>query len=905
MLELIFQGFIEWMYSLVLECWEYFSASLLDIMSLDLAYIKSHVPVIDDILSVLLAVGWALLLGNLVFQAMKSMASGLGFEAEDPKILFGRTFVFAFLLVGSPQICEIGLNLTANVMALLKLPDAIDVHLVDAGIFGNLLAAWLIVIIFDIIIMFKVLKLLLKIAEQYVVLSTLTITAPLAFAMGGSRGTAAIFTGWCRMFGSMCLLMVTNVMFFKLLLSAMTAIPSGLDVIPWMVLISAIAKVARKADDIITRIGLNPAMTGSDRGRSFPGMLAATVVRGAVSQVMKTVGAAAGGAGRAAAAAGGAALGAGGFAAGFGRGGGARRGKPGSSGTGRGAAGTSGAAGAAGAAGIGAAGAAGTAGAAAGASHLGGQNAASLTSAPQEPGRPGVNRQGTAQQSAAVQNGGSSTAVSPQFSQQNNETGHSRKSSVPAGMRRAPGCVPTPAGSAGSSHTGQGTGAAASDTTQHASPSSVPRGDFPRSGGFGGGRCGTFGDSRSGGFGAGRGGSFGGGTRGRDGSAGSDGTSAGSTGRGQSGAAGTAAPSAAGNGAIRRGTFTGRQVKPGTGGSQEAAHPGAAGTPRTSAPQSTPSQAGGSRPSGVERGQTAKIGRASGSPQPGTAGTGHAAALESSSVKKGAAPGSPAGVSPGAAGTTFSAARSTRYKAEEKAVRQRSAAPGTSGTTAAAPGKGAPSTRAGSGQSSRTPEAEARSTRREKVHSERTEHTVKHTSGQSGAAGTAPTGPVQQPSQAAQSGRLVPPVTGVSPPKRQGAGPARQESRQTSVPGKPPAHDTSRPVRNGPPASASRPERQRSSPVQQERGRAAAPASGGAPLDRPGTAGTGADRSHTPEERQTARKGPERTQAKPAQDGLPPGRRTAPGLTPPAKKTAADPKRPDRSGHGGGAGHGG
>ena len=54
MLELIFQGFIEWMYSLVLECWEYFSASLLDIMSLDLAYIKSHVPVIDDILSVLL-----------------------------------------------------------------------------------------------------------------------------------------------------------------------------------------------------------------------------------------------------------------------------------------------------------------------------------------------------------------------------------------------------------------------------------------------------------------------------------------------------------------------------------------------------------------------------------------------------------------------------------------------------------------------------------------------------------------------------------------------------------------------------------------------------------------------------------------------------------------------------------
>lgn len=31
MLELIFQGFAEWAYELVLECWEYFSTALLDI----------------------------------------------------------------------------------------------------------------------------------------------------------------------------------------------------------------------------------------------------------------------------------------------------------------------------------------------------------------------------------------------------------------------------------------------------------------------------------------------------------------------------------------------------------------------------------------------------------------------------------------------------------------------------------------------------------------------------------------------------------------------------------------------------------------------------------------------------------------------------------------------------------
>ena len=196
MLELIFQGFMEWFYGLALECWEYFSSSLLGIMSMDYAYMKSHVPVMDSIAQMLLAAGWALLLGNLVFQALRSMVSGIGFDGEDPKLLFTRTFAFSFLLLASPQICEIGLNMTAKIMELLEIPDAIDVTLVDASVFGSLGAAWLLVIIFGIIIMFKVFRLLLEIAERYVILAVLTMTAPLAFAMGGSKSTSEIFSGW-------------------------------------------------------------------------------------------------------------------------------------------------------------------------------------------------------------------------------------------------------------------------------------------------------------------------------------------------------------------------------------------------------------------------------------------------------------------------------------------------------------------------------------------------------------------------------------------------------------------------------------------------------------------------------------------------------------------------------------
>ena len=291
MLELIFQGFVEWIYGMVLECWEYFASALLDVMSMDFAYLKSHIPVLPEIQQILLAVGWALLIGNLVFQALKSMSTGLGFEGEDPKLLFTRTFVFAFLLLASPQICEIGLNMTQTIINYLDMPDAVNIILADDASFSGLAAAWLLVVICGLIIMFKVFKLILEIAERYIILAILTLCAPLAFGMGGSRNTSDIFTGWCRMFGSMCLVMVTNVIFFKMLLSVLSFVPSGLDVLPWMILVFGIVKVAKKIDAIITRIGLNPAITGDGLGgRSLSGMLTYAVVRAVGQQVAKSAG---------------------------------------------------------------------------------------------------------------------------------------------------------------------------------------------------------------------------------------------------------------------------------------------------------------------------------------------------------------------------------------------------------------------------------------------------------------------------------------------------------------------------------------------------------------------------------------------------------------------------------------
>ena len=290
MLELLFQGFVEWLYGLVLECWEYFASVLFDLMSLDFAYLREHIPIIDTIRQIMLGVGWALLIGNLVFQATRGMAAGLGFDAEDPKLLFTRTFAFSFLLVASPQICELGLNMTSAVIELLQMPDAVDITFADEASFAGMAGAWLLVVICGIVVMFQTFKLIMEMAERYFILAVLTITSPLAFGMGGSRNTSDIFTGWCRMFGSMCLLMATNVMFVKMLLSVLSYYPSGLDVLPWMVLVVTIVKVAKKADSILARIGLNPAMTGDPLGRGFPGAMTMMVVRSLVSNAAHTIG---------------------------------------------------------------------------------------------------------------------------------------------------------------------------------------------------------------------------------------------------------------------------------------------------------------------------------------------------------------------------------------------------------------------------------------------------------------------------------------------------------------------------------------------------------------------------------------------------------------------------------------
>lgn len=266
MINLILKDLVLWLFGLFLDLMNYCADALLGLMNTDLSYFESNVPIIVKLYGVFVAIGWGFLIGNCAFQCLKTMFAGLGFETESPAILLVRTFLFGFLLIMSKQVCEIGLSIGKTLMELIGLPEKASITFPDDSMFPDLTSSWLLIVIIGVLIGAQLIKLFFEIGERYVVVAILTLFSPIAFAMGGSRSTKDICSGFIRTYASMILLLVSNVLFLKLIYSALSSMPDGIMILPWTVLIVGIARVARKADNLLSKIGLNPSFTGDPLG---------------------------------------------------------------------------------------------------------------------------------------------------------------------------------------------------------------------------------------------------------------------------------------------------------------------------------------------------------------------------------------------------------------------------------------------------------------------------------------------------------------------------------------------------------------------------------------------------------------------------------------------------------------
>ena len=252
-------------------------------MGTDLTFFETSMPVVPRLYAVFTAVGWGVLIGNLAFQSLKAMMAGLGFETESPAVLLIRTALFGTLIVVSGDISALCLQIGGRIISLLGLPAAVRLTLPDESFFTESGVAWLLVIIIGFILGFQLLRFFFEIAERYVVLGVLTLLMPVALGLGGSRSTKDICTGFMRTYASMTAMMVLNVLFLKLIISALSTIPTGYMIIPWCLLIVGIARTARKADSLLSKIGLNPAFTGDPLGAGKGLVTAAMIARTVMS----------------------------------------------------------------------------------------------------------------------------------------------------------------------------------------------------------------------------------------------------------------------------------------------------------------------------------------------------------------------------------------------------------------------------------------------------------------------------------------------------------------------------------------------------------------------------------------------------------------------------------------------
>ncbi len=288
MINLILKDLVLWLFGLFLDLMNYCADALLGLMNTDLSYFESNVPIIVKLYGVFVAIGWGFLIGNCAFQCLKAMFAGLGFETESPAILLVRTFLFGFLLIMSKQVCEIGLSIGKTLMELIGLPEKASITFPDDSMFPDLTSSWLLIVIIGVLIGSQLIKLFFEIGERYVVVAILTLFSPVAFAMGGSRSTKDICSGFVRTYTSMILLLVSNVLFLKLIYSALSTMPDGVMILPWTVLIVGIARVARKADNLLSKIGLNPSFTGDPLGNGTGKAVAFMAARSILSSATQT-----------------------------------------------------------------------------------------------------------------------------------------------------------------------------------------------------------------------------------------------------------------------------------------------------------------------------------------------------------------------------------------------------------------------------------------------------------------------------------------------------------------------------------------------------------------------------------------------------------------------------------------
>lgn len=212
LLELLVDAIREMCSQFIVDMMELITNMFTELLSCNLSLFEELFSVVGSLYkNVIVPTGIAILLMILVWQLFKSMFGGkAGVNAEEPIELICRSAISLFLLAGSKPLVDYILRIAGTpyqwvVGTKVKVASFSGYVSTLEGVTDTLgissLSISVLMLIMQFVVAWNYFKMLMVIAERYVLLGVFSYTAPLAFATGGSKATNNILASWSKMFG--------------------------------------------------------------------------------------------------------------------------------------------------------------------------------------------------------------------------------------------------------------------------------------------------------------------------------------------------------------------------------------------------------------------------------------------------------------------------------------------------------------------------------------------------------------------------------------------------------------------------------------------------------------------------------------------------------------------------------
>ena len=280
-----------WLNDMVSNALDSFVTMFLGALDLSMESFINAFPLFEEVYYILqsIAVGMTVVIALIgLYQFFLTKSADKQAMQESPAIILIKAFAAAGLIYFGGYLLEVivdisklsfdtfnqlgtgadvsGLQLTGSFFSNIFSPDNLLNMASNPGAGLKLGGATVLSLVLMVTIAWEILKLVIEVAERYLIVAVLVYTSPLVYPTIASKRTDSIMKKWVSMFISSCILMSMSVIFLKVIVNGLSTMElSPGDASGYMlrlIMVLAMCKVAQRVDSYMQQLGLSAATTG-------------------------------------------------------------------------------------------------------------------------------------------------------------------------------------------------------------------------------------------------------------------------------------------------------------------------------------------------------------------------------------------------------------------------------------------------------------------------------------------------------------------------------------------------------------------------------------------------------------------------------------------------------------------